>query len=88
MRVILSPESEKRLKKLSKISQVIIAEKLKRFQSGSEINNEKKLKEFKNIFRIRIGDYRIVYKRDKNQIYIILIGHRKEVYHLINRTLK
>ena len=31
--------------------------------------------------KLRVGDYRIIYKVDKENIAIFKIGHRKEVYH-------
>lgn len=33
-------------------------------------------------FRLRVGDYRIIYRFDarKNEIYVAAIGHRREVY--------
>ena len=30
--------------------------------------------------KLRVGDYRIIYKIEKNTIVILKIGHRKEVY--------
>ncbi|WP_457595110.1 type II toxin-antitoxin system RelE family toxin [Hydrogenimonas sp.] len=39
-------------------------------------------KEYKGLYRLRVGDYRVVYQR-KDDVLIILIvriGHRKEVY--------
>ena len=38
--------------------------------------------EFKNIFKIRTGDYRILYELDNiNKIItIIKVGHRKDIY--------
>jgi mRNA interferase RelE/StbE len=30
--------------------------------------------------KLRVGDYRIIYKIKNNQITILKIGHRKEVY--------
>lgn len=30
--------------------------------------------------KLRIGDYRVIYKVDKEKIFIFKIGHRKEVY--------
>jgi mRNA interferase RelE/StbE len=35
-------------------------------------------------YRLRAGDYRIIYKfdREKNILYLIAIGHRREVYGL------
>jgi mRNA interferase RelE/StbE len=45
--------------------------------------NSAKLKD--NVYRIRVGDYRIVYLiDDKNKIIeIIKLGHRKEVYRVL-----
>jgi mRNA interferase RelE/StbE len=33
-------------------------------------------------FRLRVGDYRIIYEFDlrKNVIYLIALGHRREIY--------
>jgi len=42
----------------------------------------KKLKGLENLYRIRIGDYRIVYQMNDKilLILVVLIGNRKEVY--------
>ena len=42
----------------------------------------KKLKGFPNTYRLRVGDYRIIYKIlwEKNEIWILRIAHRREVY--------
>ncbi|HZV34600.1 MAG TPA: type II toxin-antitoxin system RelE/ParE family toxin [Verrucomicrobiae bacterium] len=33
-------------------------------------------------FRLRVGDYRVIYKFDaaKQEIYLLAIGHRREIY--------
>jgi mRNA interferase RelE/StbE len=38
----------------------------------------------RNEYRHRAGDYRIIYEfdREKNILYLIAIGHRREVYRL------
>jgi mRNA interferase RelE/StbE len=40
------------------------------------------IKGFKNLYRIRSGDYRIVYQiRDKELLVLVIrIGHRKNIY--------
>jgi len=47
------------------------------FPSGS-----KKLKGQADHFRIRVGDYRVVYRVDGKRVVIVIvrIGHRREVY--------
>lgn len=34
--------------------------------------------------KLRVGDYRVIYKVDKENIVILKIGHRKEVYNKIH----
>ncbi len=33
-------------------------------------------------YRLRIGDYRVIYRFDLNrgEIYLVAIGHRREIY--------
>ena len=87
MRIIISPRVEKELKKVTKINQIAIAKKLR---SLTEINifGEEKLSGFKNIFRVRVGEYRIVYRKTTKEIYIVLIGNRKDIYRLVNQLLR
>lgn len=35
-----------------------------------------------NRYRLRIGDYRVIYTFDsaKNEIYLLAVGHRREIY--------
>jgi len=54
----------------------------------SPSSNEEKLKGLKNIYRVRVGNYRIVFRRTKEEIFIVLIGHRKEIYQLVNRLFQ
>ncbi len=72
----------KELKKLDKkiIPRIINAVEL---LSESPIPNKcKKLIGSEHIYRIRIGDYRIIYSIENNLllIEIIRIGHRKDIY--------
>lgn len=87
MKVILSPRAEKQLRKLSKIDQIAVAKKIRSIRDEREISKEEKIKGFQNIFRVRVGDYRIVYKKTRNEIYIVVIRHRKDVYRRLKRLL-
>ena len=87
MKVILSDRAEKSLRKSSKVIQIIIAKKIRKIKDSANVLNEERLEGFKNIFRIRIGDYRIVYRKTKNELYVVLLAHRREVYRLLKRLL-
>ncbi|RZB29707.1 MAG: mRNA interferase RelE/StbE [Desulfobacteraceae bacterium Eth-SRB1] len=45
-------------------------------------------KTLKGYWKLRVGDYRIVFKVSSNSIFIFGIIHRKEVYKLIKKRLK
>jgi mRNA interferase RelE/StbE len=42
----------------------------------------KKIKGFKNFYRIRIGDYRLGIEIDKEKVIIKRFLHRKKIYRL------
>ena len=87
MKLIISQKAEKELKKIPKIDQIVIAKKIRSIKDSSIATKKQKLTGYKNIFRIRVGNFRIVYKKATKEIYIILIGHRKDIYQLINQLL-
>jgi len=86
MKIIISPEAEKRLNKLPKFDQIAVAKKIRSL--AKEAVFPEKLKGFEGFFRVRVGDYRIVYRKTDEQIYIVLISHRKDVYDLFKRLFK
>ncbi|VVA44474.1 conserved hypothetical protein [Candidatus Roizmanbacteria bacterium] len=88
MRVIFSPRAEKELKKITKIDQIALARKIRLIKDEAFNLQEEKLSGFKNIFRVRVSNYRIVYRKTSQEIYIILIGHRKDIYNLVNKLLR
>ncbi|NCN22064.1 hypothetical protein AUJ27_00880 [Candidatus Falkowbacteria bacterium CG1_02_37_44] len=88
MKIIISPRAEKELKKITKIDQIAIARKIRLIKESPVILNEEKLSGYKNIYRVRIGEYRIVYRRTVKEIYIVLIGHRKDIYRLVDQFFR
>ena len=88
MKITLSPLSEKRLKKLPKIDQIAVGQKIRSLKEESNLLIEEKLQGYKDTYRIRVGNYRIVYRKFPDLFYIILIGHRKDIYEVLQRILK
>ena len=86
MKITLSPRAEKQLRKLPKFDSLAIAQKIRNLPD-IKVSNIEKLSGFSDIFRIRVGNYRIVYKKSTNSIYIILIGHRRDIYKLVKELL-
>ncbi len=88
MKVILSPRAEKQLKKLPKIDQIALVSKIRKIRDENENIRPEKLKGFPHIFRVRVGNYRFVYKKTKKEIYIILIHHRRDIYKALKRLFR
>ena len=36
--------------------------------------------QFKGLFKLRVGDWRLIYRIETNEILFITLGHRSEVY--------
>ncbi|HZX11147.1 MAG TPA: type II toxin-antitoxin system RelE/ParE family toxin [Acidobacteriota bacterium] len=73
------------LKKIDRAHQIIIKEKLLILAKDPRVlkNNIKKLKGTKeSYYRLRVGNYRVIFKKEEERLIIIVIriGHRKEVY--------
>lgn len=80
---IYSKEAKRDLKKLS--SKIIekVDEKMKALVSGNQGLDIKKLTTSNpNKYRIRVGNYRIIYRiyDDKVLVVVITAGHRKHIY--------
>jgi mRNA interferase RelE/StbE len=80
-RVEVRHSAEKELGRLSTQTQQRIAIGLLSLAEQPLPSNVKKLKGSDG-YRIRIGDYRILYTIDmqKEEVFVFAIGHRKEIY--------
>lgn len=87
MKIVISPRAEKELKKIPKINQISIVKKIRSLTISLNLNKEK-LTGYKDIYRVRAGQYRIVYREKNNKIFIILIGHRRDIYRLLSQLFK
>lgn len=87
VKVILSPRAEKQLKALSKVDQVAVARKIRLIRGEKASVKPEKLQGYRNIYRVRVGRYRIVYRLTREQVYVVLIGHRRDIYQVVRRLL-
>lgn len=75
----------KNLNKLDKKIKFQIYKKIESLKIPSGAHNIKKLKGYETKYRLRSGDYRIVYDvyEDKSVVLISLIANRKDIYDLL-----
>ncbi len=81
-RVRTSPDVDKQLAKLDGSSRERIAQKIDALAENPRPPGCKKLKGDDNLWRVRAGDYRIVFSihDDLLLVLVIRVAHRREVY--------
>jgi len=79
-RVLLHPKAVEALEKLERQTRLRVREKLGELENRPE-KAGRQLR-YSNFWSLRIGDYRAIYeiRRDENQVIVLFIGHRKNVY--------
>ena len=79
--VNIKPIAQRYLKKLSFSLQIRITKKLKGLETNPH-QGTKKLQGYNNRYRIRMGDYRIIYEIHDNILVVVVveIGHRSDIY--------
>lgn len=75
-------KAARQFKKLSKNIQVRISSQIDKLSFDPRLPGSKKLTGQEEIYRIRVGDYRVLYKieEDKLVILVVEVGHRREIY--------
>lgn len=75
------PKAVKQLQKLDKSIVSKILDVIEEFSSNPVLSKIKKLKTpFDGAYRLRIGDYRVVFYQEGELMLISKIAHRKQVY--------
>ena len=68
------------LRRLDKPTARRILDKLERVLSGNPDAGIPLTGEFRGLFKLRIGDYRVIYAKPAEGVLVLRIGHRKAVY--------
>ncbi len=72
----------KALKKIPKTEQKRIIKAIQKLANNPRSAGTKKLQAETDLYRIRIGQYRVIYSIDDGNITLLVvkIGHRKDIY--------
>ena len=76
--------AEKQIRKLPKTVQIAIGLNLRELTRG-QAYSEKKLQGYENMYRLRVGSYRVVYERRGEDMFVLLVEHRKDIYQSLER---
>ena len=78
----VSATAEKQLRKLPQKDQISVLKRIQELSREPRPNRSRKLRGQDNIFRVRVGNYRILYSIENKHLTIIIlkVGHRRDVY--------
>lgn len=78
-KIIIKKKAKKFIDKLPKNDKIRIVKAIEVLPNGEDV---KKLKGHNDLFRLRVGDYRIIYTVDNGEliVYVIDVGNRGEIY--------
>lgn len=78
----ISSSAAKDFKKLERSIQRRVQNAIESLKSEPRPHGVKKLKGADNLWRVRIGDYRVVYSIEDEQVLVLVIRirHRRDVY--------
>ncbi|HLL88252.1 MAG TPA: type II toxin-antitoxin system RelE/ParE family toxin [Tepidisphaeraceae bacterium] len=77
-----APSAERQVRKLPRDVQVRVLQKVDQLASHPRPSGCKRLVGRTEMWRVRIGDYRVVYRIDDDREFLIItvVGHRRDVY--------
>ncbi|MCH7731557.1 MAG: type II toxin-antitoxin system RelE/ParE family toxin [Candidatus Marinimicrobia bacterium] len=81
-KIQIKKSAQKSLLKIPRKTREILAEKIYRLGVDEKGLDIVKINKEKNLYRLRHGDYRVIYEKLKKELIILVIRikHRKEVY--------
>jgi mRNA interferase RelE/StbE len=81
-KIVIENKALAELAKLPKKIQRQIANKIDQLATNTHPSGCKVLQKNNSLYRIRSGDYRIVYQIRENEVLVLVvrIGHRKDIY--------
>jgi len=81
-KIEISRSAEKQLKKLPRDDRKRVVDAVLQLGEDAFPRGARRLSGYEDVFRIRVGRYRILYSVSETELIVIVlkIGHRKDVY--------
>ncbi|MFQ5853575.1 MAG: type II toxin-antitoxin system RelE/ParE family toxin [Candidatus Binatia bacterium] len=81
-RIEFTPRADRQFRGLERSLQIRLGRRIDSLAESPRPHGIKKLAGEEDIYRLRVGDYRIIYEiREKSLLILVVrIGHRSEVY--------
>lgn len=86
-RIEVTPRAQKDLRALPVRERKRVADQIDALKTDPRPTGCKKLKGREDFYRVRVGDYRVVYQIEDEVLLILIVrvGDRKEIYEIIRR---
>ncbi len=80
--VVIAPAARRQLRKLARATQTRLLDKIEALAEEPRPAGCKKLSDSEDIYRVRSGDYRIIYQVEDAALYVLVlkVAHRRDVY--------
>ncbi|NLE73792.1 MAG: type II toxin-antitoxin system RelE/ParE family toxin [Actinobacteria bacterium] len=87
-RIEVSPAAARQLKKIDRRVLYQIAEKIDSLASEPRPHGCEKLRGYDNLYRVRVGSYRIVYGVEDRLVVVVVLkaGNRADIYQRIRES--
>ena len=81
-RIIRSPEAQANLRSLNPLIRRRATQAMRKLVEGPEIQDSKPLRGHKDVWSLRLGRWRMIYRvdHDASEMHIIRVGRRETVY--------
>lgn len=81
-RIEVSATAERQIRRLDRDDQLRVLRAVRDLAAEPRPRGCRKLRGYEDVFRIRVGLFRVLYSIEKERILIILlkVGHRKDIY--------
>lgn len=81
-RIEVSATAQKQIRKLNKADQIRVLRAIQNLAKEPRPPGTRKLRGYEDVYRIRVGTYRILYSIESGRLLIIVlkVGHRRDVY--------
>ena len=81
-RIEVSATAEKQIRRLPREAQIRVLQAIQPLATQPTPPGSRKVRGYDDVFRIRVGIYRILYRVEGRRLLIIIlkIGHRRDIY--------
>ena len=78
--VAVAPSARRQLRRLPRSAQSRILDAIEALGTYARPRGAVKLEASLHLYRVRVGDYRIIYSISDSSVLVLKIGHRSDVY--------